>query len=149
MPLPLPIAYIGPGAGFALGGSLLTLLLALAANVASIVAWPFRSLWRWLRFRHAARRAKIRKLIFIGFDGLDPILTERWMAEGKLPNLARLRETGGYRRLRTTYPAFSPVAWSTFATGVNPAKHNIFDFLTRAPNSYAPELARQGPAARA
>ena len=63
------------------------------------------------------------------------------MAEGNLPNLARLRETGGYRRLRTTYPALSPVAWSTFATGVNPAKHNIFDFLTRAPNSYAPELA--------
>jgi predicted AlkP superfamily phosphohydrolase/phosphomutase len=141
LPLPFPIAYIGPGAGFALGGSLLTLLLALAANVASIVAWPFRSLWRWLRFRHAARRAKIRKLIFIGFDGLDPVLTERWMAEGNLPNLARLRETGGYRRLRTTYPALSPVAWSTFATGVNPAKHNIFDFLTRAPNSYAPELA--------
>jgi predicted AlkP superfamily phosphohydrolase/phosphomutase len=139
--LHLPIAYIGPGAGFALGGSLLTLILALAANVASIVAWPFRAVWRWLRFRHAARRAKIRKLIFIGFDGLDPILTERWMAEGKLPNLARLRETGGYRRLRTTYPALSPVAWSTFATGVNPAKHNIFDFLTRAPNSYTPELA--------
>ena len=136
-----PIAYIGPGAGFALGGSLLTLLIAVAANVISIVAWPFRAAWRWVRFRHAARRAKIRRLIFIGFDGLDPALTERWMAEGKLPNLARLRESGGYRRLRTTYPALSPVAWSTFATGVNPAKHNIFDFLARAPNRYAPELA--------
>ncbi len=134
-------AYIGPGAGFALGGSLLTLLIAVAANIVSIVCWPFRAVWRWVRFRHAARRAKIRKLIFIGFDGLDPVLTERWMAEGKLPNLARLRDTGGYRRLRTTYPALSPVAWSTFATGVNPGKHNIFDFLTRAPNSYAPELA--------
>jgi predicted AlkP superfamily phosphohydrolase/phosphomutase len=141
LPFSFPIAYVGPGAGFALGGSLLTLILALAANVASIVAWPFRAVWRSLRFRHAARRAKIRKLIFIGFDGLDPVLTERWMAEGKMPNLARLRETGGYRRLRTTYPALSPVAWSTFATGVNPAKHNIFDFLTRAPNSYAPEPA--------
>ena len=134
-------AYIGPGAGFALGGSLLTLLVAIAANIVSIVAWPFRAAWRWVRFRHAVKRAKIRKLIFIGFDGLDPVLTERWMAEGKLPNLARLREEGGYKRLRTTYPALSPVAWSTFATGVNPAKHNIFDFLSRAPNSYAPELA--------
>lgn len=134
-------SYIGPGAGFALGGSLLTLVIAIAANIFSIVAWPFRAVYRWARFRRAARRAKIRKLIFIGFDGLDAGLTERWMAEGKLPNLARLRETGGYRRLRTTYPALSPVAWSTFATGVNPAKHNIFDFLSRAPNSYAPELA--------
>jgi hypothetical protein len=58
------------------------LILALAANAASIAAWPFRAVWRWLRFRHAARRAKIRKPIFIGFDGLGPMLTERWMGEG-------------------------------------------------------------------
>ena len=63
------------------------------------------------------------------------------MAEGKLPNLSRLREQGSYQRLRTTYPALSPVAWSTFATGVNPAKHNIFDFLNRDLRSYAPELS--------
>jgi predicted AlkP superfamily phosphohydrolase/phosphomutase len=136
-----PIAYIGPGAGFALGGSLLTLLLAVLANVVSILAWPFRAIWGGLRHGRALRRAKIRKLIFIGFDGLDPHLTERWMSEGKLPNLARLRETGGYGRLRTTYPALSPVAWSTFATGVNPGKHNIFDFLNRGVKSYMPELS--------
>ena len=136
-----PVAYIGPGAGFALGGSLLTLLLAILANIVSVAAWPFRALWGALRHGRALRRAKIRKLIFIGFDGLDPRLTERWMAEGKLPHLARLRETGGYGRLRTTYPALSPVAWSTFATGVNPAKHNIFDFLNRSIKSYVPELS--------
>jgi predicted AlkP superfamily phosphohydrolase/phosphomutase len=139
-PIP-PIAYIGPGAGFALGGSLLTLLLAVLANVVSILAWPFRAIWGALRYGRALRRAKIRKLIFIGFDGLDPLLTERWMSEGKLPHLARLRETGGYGRLRTTYPALSPVAWSTFATGVNPAKHNIFDFLNRGVKSYVPQLS--------
>jgi predicted AlkP superfamily phosphohydrolase/phosphomutase len=136
-----PIAYIGPGAGFALGGSLLTLLLAVLANAVSILAWPFRAVWGALRHGRALRRAKIRKLIFIGFDGLDPRLTERWMSEGKLPNLARLRETGGYGRLRTTYPALSPVAWSTFATGVNPGKHNIFDFLNRGIKSYMPQLS--------
>jgi predicted AlkP superfamily phosphohydrolase/phosphomutase len=140
-PIPITPAYIGPGAGFALGGSLLTLLLAVLANVVSILAWPFRAVWGALRHGRALRRAKIRKLIFIGFDGLDPRLTERWMSEGKLPNLARLRETGGYGRLRTTYPALSPVAWSTFATGVNPAKHNIFDFLNRGIKSYMPELS--------
>ncbi len=87
------------------------------------------------------RAARVKKLIFLGLDGLDPELTERWMAEGKLPNLARLREQGSYQRLRTTFPALSPVAWSTFATGVNPAKHNIFDFLNRDLRSYAPELS--------
>ena len=72
----------------------------------------------------------MKKAIFLGLDGFDPKLAERFMAEGKLPNLSRLAAEGSYRRLRTTFPALSPVAWSTFATGVNPAKHNIFDFST-------------------
>src|SRR2546421_3307503 len=63
------------------------------------------------------------------------------MAEGKLPNLSRLREQGGFNRLRTTFPALSPVAWSTFATGVNPARHSMFDFLNRNLQSYMPELS--------
>jgi len=134
-------AYIGPGAGFAIAGSLLALATAVVANLVSILFWPFRACWGWLRSRRALRRAHIRKLIFIGFDGLDPRLTERLMSEGKLPNLALLRESGGYRRLRTTFPAISPVAWSTFATGVNPARHNIFDFLHRSAKSYLPELS--------
>ena len=32
-------------------------------------------------------------------------------------------------------------SWSTFATGVNPAKHNIFDFLNRNLKNYLPELS--------
>jgi predicted AlkP superfamily phosphohydrolase/phosphomutase len=63
------------------------------------------------------------------------------MSEGKLPNLSRLKEQGSYSKLRTTFPALSPVAWSTFATGVNPAKHNIFDFLNRDLKTYVPELS--------
>jgi predicted AlkP superfamily phosphohydrolase/phosphomutase len=35
----------------------------------------------------------------------------------------------------------SPVAWSSFATGVLPGKHGIFDFLTRDPRTYQPELS--------
>jgi predicted AlkP superfamily phosphohydrolase/phosphomutase len=141
MPGRVLFAYIGPGAGFAIAGSLLTILLAFAVNLLSVLFWPFRACWGYLRSRRALRRAHIRKLIFIGFDGLDPRLTERWMDEGKLPNLARLRADGGYRRLRTTFPVLSPVAWSTFATGVNPARHNIFDFLNRSLRSYMPELS--------
>ena len=134
-------AYIGPGAGFAFLGSFLTLLSALATSVASLLAWPFRMAWRGLRRRQGFRNARIRKLIFLGLDGLDPNLAEQFMAAGKLPNLARLAEQGGFRRLRTTFPSLSPVAWSTFATGVSPAKHNIFDFLNRSLRSYMPELS--------
>src|SRR5580693_6473625 len=134
-------AYIGPGAGFAFLGSFLSLVLSTLASILSLLLWPFRMARMMIRRRRGMRAARAKKLIFLGLDGLDPELTEGWLAEGKLPNLARLRQQGSYRRLRTTCPALSPVAWSTFATGVNPAKHNIFDFLNRDLRSYAPELS--------
>lgn len=142
--------YIGPGAGFAFFGSLLTLATSLALAVFSLVTWPFRMLWLIARGRNGYRRARVKKAIFLGLDGFDPNLAERFMAEGKLPNLSKLAAEGSYRRLRTTFPALSPVAWSTFATGVNPAKHNIFDFLNRDLKSYVPELSssRVRPATR-
>jgi predicted AlkP superfamily phosphohydrolase/phosphomutase len=135
------LGYVGPGAGFAFLGSFLSLLAGFLLSVFSLLAWPFRMAWRLARRRTGFAHARVKKVIFLGLDGLDPKLTERFLAESKLPNLARLKEQGSYSRLRTTFPALSPVAWSTFATGVNPAKHNIFDFLNRNMKSYVPELA--------
>jgi len=140
-PISPVLAYIGPGAGFAFLGSFLTLLGGLLLGIVSVLVWPFRMAWRAATGRQGYKNAKIQKLIFLGLDGLDPSLAEKFMAAGKLPNLARLREQGGFNRLRTTFPALSPVAWSTFATGVNPARHNMFDFLNRSLNSYMPELS--------
>lgn len=135
------LAYVGPGAGFAVLGSFLSLLAGFLIGFLSLLVWPFRMVWRLVRRRSGFVKAHVKKVIFLGLDGLDPKLTERYLEEGKLPNLARLKEQGSYSRLRTTFPALSPVAWSTFATGVNPAKHNIFDFLNRNLKSYVPELA--------
>src|SRR5215467_5771501 len=135
------LAYIGPGAGFAFLGSFLTLLGGVLLGLASLLMWPFRMAVRAVRGQQGYKHAKIRKLIFLGLDGLDPGLAERYMSEGKLPNLSKLREQGDFQRLRTTFPALSPVAWSTFATGVNPARHSMFDFLNRSLNSYLPELS--------
>jgi predicted AlkP superfamily phosphohydrolase/phosphomutase len=135
------LAYIGPGAGFAFLGSFLTLLGGVLLGLASLLLWPFRMAIRAVKGQQGYKHAKIRKLIFLGLDGLDPALAERYMAEGKLPNLKKLREEGDFQRLRTTFPALSPVAWSTFATGVNPARHSMFDFLNRSLNSYMPELS--------
>jgi predicted AlkP superfamily phosphohydrolase/phosphomutase len=83
----------------------------------------------------------MKKVIVIGLDGLEPQITETLLAAGELPHLARLREQGGYCRLQTTYPVETPVAWATFATGVNPGGHGIFDFLRRDPQTYRPALA--------
>ena len=134
-------AYVGPGAGFAFVGSLFSLLAAFVAGAAALLVFPFRLAWRALRGAQGYRRAKIRKLIFLGLDGLEPDLVDKYLAEGKLPNLAKLRDQGRYSRLRTTFPPLSPVAWATFATGSNPGKHNLFDFLNRNLRSYLPELS--------
>jgi len=134
-------AYIGPGAGFAFLGSFLSLAISFLLTALALLLWPFRAARAALRRRLSRRRQKIGRIIFLGLDGLDPRLTERYMAEGKLPNFSRLAAQGSFHRLRTTFPALSPVAWSTFATGVSPAKHNIFDFLNRSLKTYIPELA--------
>jgi predicted AlkP superfamily phosphohydrolase/phosphomutase len=86
-------------------------------------------------------RAAIRRLIVVGFDGQDPALTDRFMKQGDLPNFSRLAKAGSYRRLRTTFPSVSPVAWSSFSTGTNPGRHNIFDFLDRDRRTYLPVLS--------
>ena len=135
------LAYIGPGAGFAFLGSFLSLLLALLAGAASLLIWPFRLAWRALTRRKGLAKARVKKVIFLGMDGLDPDLCEKYIGEGKMPHFARLREEGHFSRLRTTFPPLSPVAWSTFATGVNPGKHAMYDFLNRSMRTYLPELS--------
>ncbi|HVT02267.1 MAG TPA: alkaline phosphatase family protein [Thermoanaerobaculia bacterium] len=81
------------------------------------------------------------KVIVLGFDGVDAGYAEKWMNEGKLPNLARLRAQGTFRPLRPTLPAQTPVSWSTFSTGIDPGRTGIFDFLRRDPKTYLPLFA--------
>jgi predicted AlkP superfamily phosphohydrolase/phosphomutase len=81
-----------------------------------------------------------QKLVILGFDGMDPDLVEKWVQEGKLPNIKRLMDQGGLYPLTTTHSAESPTAWASFATGVNPGKHNIYDFLVRDTATYLPDL---------
>lgn len=76
------------------------------------------------------------KVIVLGVDGMDPGFVERhWDA---LPNLRALRDRGGFARLATTTPPQSPVAWSSFSTGLDPNAHGIFDFVLRDPKTKQP-----------
>jgi predicted AlkP superfamily phosphohydrolase/phosphomutase len=83
---------------------------------------------------------RFTRVVVVGLDGLEPSIVEPMLLAGELPNLARLAAQGGYSRVQTTCPAQTPVAWSTFATGVNPGAHGIFDFVRRNPASYLPDL---------
>ena len=135
------LAYVGPGAGFAVMTSFFAFFVSFLLALLSFLFWPLRLLQRLWKNRKNTGKKLAKRVVILGFDGMDARLTEQWMDEGRLPNLKKLKDEGGFRPLETTFPSVSPVAWSTFSTGVNPGKHNIFDFLSRDKNTYLPLLS--------
>jgi predicted AlkP superfamily phosphohydrolase/phosphomutase len=81
------------------------------------------------------------RVIVLGFDGLDYQLTRTLMEAGRLPNFSRLAKMGGFSPLGTSMPPQSPVAWSSFTTGLDPADHGIYDFIHRDPATMTPYLS--------
>ncbi len=79
-----------------------------------------------------------RKVVVLGLDGLDPKIIKALMDSGRAPNFKKLAERGMFQPLGTTMPALSPVAWSSFITGMTPGGHGIPDFLARDPLTYGP-----------
>src|SRR4029450_9185913 len=73
------------------------------------------------------------RVICFGLDGADYDLVRELLPQGRLPTLARLSRQGTFGPLRSTTPAFTPTAWSSLLTGLNPAGHGIFAF-TSNPN---------------
>jgi len=133
-------AYIGPGAGFAAAGSLLVLLSTFLLAFGIILIWPLKAVVRVFASRGRAK-AKVKRFVIVGLDGFDPGLAQKYMDEGRMPNFKKLAEEGHFSPLQTACPSISPVAWSSFATGVDASRHNIYDFLTRDPCSYLPCLS--------
>lgn len=87
------------------------------------------------------------KVLVLGLDGADFDLVGRLLDAGRLPALARLRRDGAYGPLRSTIPAVTPTAWSSFLTGLNPAGHGIFNFSTnpnRSPQRVESAASRAG-----
>ncbi|RMF94268.1 MAG: hypothetical protein D6734_08200 [Candidatus Schekmanbacteria bacterium] len=82
-----------------------------------------------------------KKVLILGFDGMDPIILRKMMDEGRMPNFKKLAEEGSFKELQTSNPPQSPVAWSNFITGMNPGGHGIFDFVHRDPKTLFPYLS--------
>jgi predicted AlkP superfamily phosphohydrolase/phosphomutase len=79
-----------------------------------------------------------KRVIILGFDGVDPGLVSAMIEKGELPNLAALSKEGSFAKLGSSNPPQSPTAWSSFATAKNPGNHGIYDFLRRNPARYLP-----------
>ncbi len=83
-------------------------------------------------------------LVVLGWDAATWDLLSPWVADGKLPNLARMMESGSYGPIRSTALPVSPAAWSTIITGQNPARHGVFDWFARKAGSYDVEYVHTG-----
>jgi predicted AlkP superfamily phosphohydrolase/phosphomutase len=79
-----------------------------------------------------------RKVVVLGIDGMDPKLLQSFVEQGRMPNFKALMAEGDFRPLQTTMPPQSPVAWSTFMTGLDPGGHGIFDFIHVDPVKMVP-----------
>jgi len=135
------IAYIGPGAGFAISFSILTAFMVIFGIVLVVFFTPV-SIASLLFLRRNCRHPRyFRKVVILGLDGFDPKIATRLIYEGKLPNCKALAESGTFQPLRTTMPSLSPSVWSSFMTGSDASFHNIYDFITRNPASYQPQLS--------
>lgn len=76
----------------------------------------------------ACRHKESERVLFIGLDGADWQLLDRYIDDGTMPNLARLVARGDRRVLLTQHPPLSPLVWTTMMTGVSPLEHRILDF---------------------
>jgi predicted AlkP superfamily phosphohydrolase/phosphomutase len=72
------------------------------------------------------------RVLCLGLDGADHDLVRDLVAQGRLPTIARIARQGTFGPLRSTIPAVTPTAWSSFLTGLNPGGHGIFNFTTNA-----------------
>ncbi|MCX6555859.1 MAG: alkaline phosphatase family protein [Candidatus Aminicenantes bacterium] len=104
------------------------------SSAATLAVAPF------MNFAHESPLAK--KMLVLGFDGMDPGIVSRLMGQGQLPNMQRLAEQGVFTMMRTTCPPQSPVAWGSFISGADPGVFGIFDFLHRNPENYTPVFSQ-------
>jgi predicted AlkP superfamily phosphohydrolase/phosphomutase len=162
------LGYIDPGSIYTVSTGLAA-IVGFVLSALAVVAVFFHKVWLFIR-RHwvpvvlvicvaaaavgyvlfggghkegqlMAANASSKRMIILGLDGMSPEILEPMMAEGKLPNFKKLEELGSYSHIGTTTPAESPVAWTAFATGRNPGKSGVYDFIRRNPKNYLPDLS--------
>ena len=69
------------------------------------------------------------RTLIIGLDGATWKVADPLIAQGKLPNLAMIKQQGTWSYLNSTTPPMTLPSWSSMLTGCNPGKHGIFDFV--------------------
>ncbi len=86
------------------------------------------------KFRGGNKQRK-KRVVVLGIDGVPYTYIQKLFQAGELPNFRAIVGEGAFVQMDTTLPNVSSVAWSSFMTGQNPGKHNIYGFVERQPGS--------------
>lgn len=86
---------------------------------------------------------KYNQVLVIGLDAAEPALIERWMADGTLPNLEKLKENGVYTRIGKSNDHLVGLPWPTFYRGINPGGHGVYHYLQWDPAEMASKRVSQ------
>lgn len=76
---------------------------------------------------------KKKKVLLIGWDAADWKIIDKLIEEGEMPTLERLINKGVMGNLATIDPPFSPMLWTSIATGKNADKHGVLGFIETDP----------------
>lgn len=86
-----------------------------------------------------------RKVVVIGLDGMAWHTLDKLFKHDAMPYLKNITKNSLRGILKSTIPPMTPPAWTSIATGVNPGKHGIFDFVIHRKNRLACSLDVQYP----
>src|SRR5262249_26501056 len=86
------------------------------------------------RLAHTMTKPLARKVLLIGWDSADWKILNPLLEAGQMPHLNRLIEQGVMGTLATLHPAYSPMLWTSIATGVRPFKHGVLGFTEPTPD---------------
>ncbi len=81
------------------------------------------------------KKNKGSKVFVLSIDGVPFSFMQENIEKGHFPNFKRFLNMGDFKRMNSVQPVISSVAWSSFMTGKNPAKHNIYGFVDQMPGS--------------
>ncbi len=70
-------------------------------------------------------------VLLVGVDGFEWNVALPLLAAGELPRIEALIDGGAAGLLETTRPTFSPIIWTTIATGKSPRRHGIRGFVAK------------------
>ena len=71
------------------------------------------------------------KVLVLGIDGMDPRLTNKYLSENAMPNLATFLKRGSAEKglyMIGGMPTVTPPMWTTLGTGANPSTHGITEY---------------------